>query len=359
MERGNKPQEPMERGSRKPLSAQIRSHSKKKESEAAFEGNTEVMISTGSTLLDLAISGKRKRGGGLPGGILVEAFGPEGSGKTVLICEVSGAVQRQGGDVLFNDPEARLNKKFASMFDLDMDRVSLEEPDTVTEVFQSINKWEPTNDKKINCIATDSLAALSTAMEMEKEEGDKMGMRRAKEFSEGFRKTARYLKQKNYIMICSNQIRDNADTMGMGEKFTVPGGKAIAFYSSVRLRFYKPEKITKEKTVSGKTVKRVIGTKVKVLVYKNSCDAPYREADLIINFTYGIDDVRANLQYLKDFSREKQYHLNGEMLGVSIDKAIEVVERDSLELELREAVIDKWHEIDESFKVERKKKVRI
>ena len=71
-----------------------------------YDGNDEVMISTGSTLLDLAISGGRKRGGGLPGGILVEIFGPSGCGKTVLLCEIAGGVQRQKGKIMFRDPEA-------------------------------------------------------------------------------------------------------------------------------------------------------------------------------------------------------------------------------------------------------------
>ena len=82
---------------------------------AKKKDNTDVMISTGSTLLDLAISGTAIRGGGLAGGIFVEIFGPSGSGKTVLLSEIAGGVQRQGGQVMFHDPEARLNKTFASV----------------------------------------------------------------------------------------------------------------------------------------------------------------------------------------------------------------------------------------------------
>lgn len=83
-----------------------------------YDGSIGTVISTGSTLLDLAISGGRVRGGGIPGGIFVEAFGPPSSGKTVLLCEIAGAIQRQGGEVMFYDPEARLNKKFAEVFQL-------------------------------------------------------------------------------------------------------------------------------------------------------------------------------------------------------------------------------------------------
>lgn len=350
----------MERGTtnKKPLSAQIRRHATEpKKEKPKYDGNTETMVSTGSTLLDLAISGKRKRGGGIPGGILLEAFGPNGSGKTVLLCEIGGAIQRQGGSILFNDPEARLNSTFASIFDLDMKRVTVEEPDTVGDMITGIQKWEPADTGVVNGCLTDSLAALSTNMEMEDQ--DKMGMRRAKEFSEGLRKICRIIKQKNYIIACSNQIRENADATGYGEKFTVPGGKAVGFYSSVRLRFHTPQKIKKKKTFGGKEVEKVVAIKVKVEVYKNSCDEPYRSADMYIDFQYGIDDVRANLQFVKDYTTNKTYTCNGESVGVGLEQAVEKVEKEGLEQELREQVIDLWEHIQNSFEISRKKKVRL
>ena len=155
--------------------------------EKEYEGDFSQVVSTGSTLLDLEISGRSIRGGGIPRGIMIEIFGPSGCGKTVLLCEIAGAVQRLSGDVLFKDPEARLVTSFARIFDLDTNKMGYTTPDTVTEVFKSIREWEPKNPTALNGVFTDSLAALSTDLEMEKEEGDKMGMRRAKEFSEGFR----------------------------------------------------------------------------------------------------------------------------------------------------------------------------
>lgn len=346
----------MERTSKIKLETQMKRHSKKEpEEKSTFEGNDEVMISTGSTLLDLAICGKRKRGGGIPGGILIEMFGPEGSGKTVLLCEIAGAIQRQGGDIQFNDPEARLNKQFAKLFDLDTETIEVNEPNTVTEVFEAIHKWKP-NGRGIQGIMTDSLAALSTTMEMEKE--DKMGMRRAKEFSEGLRKTCRLLKQNNYIMACSNQIRTNVDATGFGEQFSVPGGKAIAFYASVRLRFHKPEKLKKKIKFNGKEIEEKTGVKVKVEVYKNSCDAPYRTADVYIKFDYGIDDIRANLQYLKDYLGGTTYCIGEHKLDISLDKSVRLVEKQELEQDLKDAVIELWQEIQDKFVEIRKKKIR-
>lgn len=332
---------------------------KKTDTEKA--GNTEVMISTGSTLLDLAISGKRVKGGGLPGGIFIEIFGPNGSGKTVLLCELGGNIQRHGGDLLFNDPEARLNESFAQMFDLNTAELTIQEPDTVTEMIAGIKDWEPEPSKKdaINGIITDSLAALSTNIEMDNEEGDKMGMRRAKEFSEGLRKICRLLKQSNYIMAASNQIRDNADAVGYGEKFSVPGGKAIGFYASVRLRVFPPEKIKKKKSFKGKEYEKVIGIKSRVQVYKNSVDEPYREAPVYILFDYGIDDIRANLQYLKDTKKTAVYTLGERNLDKSLDKSVDIIEKEELEQELRAEVIEMWEGIEMGFTTSRKKKTRI
>src|SRR5574343_1146298 len=129
------------------LNEQIKRHAttpaKKKRK---YDGNMANVISTGSTLLDLAISGGRVRGGGIPGGILVEIFGPSGAGKTVLLSEIAGAIQRKGGDIMFHDPEARLNKQFAQMFDVDIEDIAYTTPDTVTEVFKAVRSWEPKGD---------------------------------------------------------------------------------------------------------------------------------------------------------------------------------------------------------------------
>lgn len=325
-----------------------------------FEGNTDVMISTGSTLLDLAISGTRIRGGGIPGGILIEIFGPSSSGKTVMLCEIAGDVQRKKGDTMFHDPEGRLNKVFAQIFDLDTSKIAYSTPDTVTEVFSTVRKWEPKEIGKtiINGIFTDSLAALSTNMEMDNEEGDKMGQRRAKEFSEGFRKICRSLVAKNYIMVCSNQVRTNMDAGSYGPKTTTPGGFAMGFYASLRLQARNPEKIRIVKTVAGKEVKRVIGVETTFEVFKSSIDKPYRSAPVTIIFDYGIDQIRDNLQYIKDYTSNKVYTINGRELSKEMNKAILMIEEEGLEKELREEVIDLWESIEAKFTQDRKPKQR-
>ena len=331
---------------------------KKKE----YDGDFGTVISTGSTLLDLAISGGRIRGGGLPGGILVEAFGPSGSGKTVLLSEIAGAVQRQDGEIMFADPEARLNKQFALMFGLDIKDENYSKPDTVTEVFNAVRKWKPTTPKKgkgpIHGIFADSLAALSTNLEMEKDEGDKMGMRRPKEFSEQLRRTCRILEKKNYLMVCSNQIRTN--TSGYGQEFTTPGGLAMGFYSSLRLQFKfgKIPRLTLDKTIAGKKRTRIIGVDVLIEVAKSSIWKPYHSAPVTIIFDYGIDDIRQNLQYIKDYTDNKTYLVGDRKLDVSMSKSIRMVEKYGLEEELKEEVINLWEEVEGKFASNRKPKIR-
>jgi recombination protein RecA len=340
------------------LNEQIKRHAttpaKKKRK---YDGNMANVISTGSTLLDLAISGGRVRGGGIPGGILVEIFGPSGAGKTVLLSEIAGAIQRKGGDIMFHDPEARLNKQFAQMFDVDIEEINYTTPDTVTEVFKSVRAWEP-KGTTINGVMADSLAALSTDMEMENKDGDKMGMRRAKEFSEELRRTCRILTKNNLLMVCSNQVRVNMDAGMYGQKYTTPGGEAVGFYSSLRLRMTKPEKISIKEKIAGKEVKRIIGVRTDVEVFKSSIWKPYHTASVTILFDYGIDDIRENLQFIKDFTKNTMYTVGGESLGISMESSIAKVEANNLEDKLRNEVIDLWEEIESKFETERKPKQR-
>lgn len=346
----------MQRKQAAPLSEQMKQKAVKSViPKTELDGDFGTVISTGSTLLDLNISGGRIRGGGIPSGILVEIFGPSGSGKTVLLSEIAGDVQRKGGRVKFHDPEARLNPLFASMFGLELAEGDYTKPDTVTEVFQAVRDWKPENTKIVNGIFADSLAALSTDIEMEKDEGDKMGMRRAKEFSEQLRKTCRILKQNNFLMVCSNQVRIDVDPKSY-QKYNTPGGLGVGFYSSLRLKTTVTHKHKVEKTFAGKDVSRIVGVRVDVEIFKSSVWKPFRIAPVTIMFDYGIDDIRENLQFIKDYSKYNVYTIGGEGLDKSLAEAIKMVEQDGMEADLREEVIDLWEEIESKFETERKPK---
>jgi len=312
---------------------------------------TDHIISTGSTLLDLAISCNRYQNGGIPGGILVEIFGPPGSGKTAILVEICASAQEtHNSKVRFLDPEARLDKEYAEIYGMHLEKEDYHRPNTVTEMFSHINDWETTPDT-LNVLAADSLAALSTDLELEK--GDKMGMKRAKEFSTELRKLCRKIANQNRLIICSNQIRqgDYGDV--------TPGGKGIPYYASLRINI-KPSsgsKIEKEKTVRGRKFKKVIGIDCECTIVKNSLDDPFRKAPVRIIFGIGIDDVGANLQWLKTSLGLSTYKaVDQDFKG--LDPAINHIEKNNLETELRQEVIELYTEIENTFKTKRKKKIR-
>jgi RecA/RadA recombinase len=276
-----------------------------------------------------------------------------------MLSEILGSVQRRGGRGLFLDTEARADLEFMRMFGVDLTKVRYKAPDTVTEVFKMVREWMPKDaDEVIHGVFLDSLAALSTNMEMTEEEGDKMGGRRAKEFSQEFRRTTRLIKSSGLLLVCSNQVRENMNAGSWGKKLISPGGKALEHYISLKLFFSSAQKIKKKKTVKGKEVTRVVGVEANIEVEKSSIWMPFRSAPVIIIFDYGVDDVQANLKWLKTFRGDKVYTVRGRKLSNSLDAAIAEVEEDNLEKRLREDVINQWEEVEEKFHEDRKTKRR-
>jgi RecA/RadA recombinase len=341
---------------RRPIGQQIVEHSAKKPPRRPEYDGTSRTVSTGSTLLDLAISGGRFAAGGIPGGILVEIFGPAASGKTVLLCEIAGNVQRQQGQILFFDPEARLNKQFARLFGFTVAAIKYETPDTISQLFKPIREWEPAQNGATHAVFADSLAALSTEQEMD--DKDQYGMRRAKEFSEQCRLTCRVLAHKGILMVCSNQVRQNLDAGPYGQKYRSPGGEAIGFYSSLRLRCSSPMKIKRKRKIAGKDVAKIIGIETEVEVFKSSVWQPYNSAPVSIIYDYGIDDIRDSLQFLKTHHGTTIYQLGDQKLSKSLDEAIAMVETDQLMGKLKQETIDCWNTVREQFHVDRKPKQR-
>ncbi len=327
--------------------------------------NVDSVVSTGSTLLDLAISGKRRRGGGVPGGLLMEIFGKSQSGKTAIMAEILASVQSHGGEAIVEDPEARLDQEYSQIYGLSINKFSYSRPDTVEKIINNALSWKPKDSNVINARGTDSLAALSTELEMSPK-GDKMGMKRAKEFSAGFRKTCRLISNNNWLWVCTNQVRQN----DYGE--VTPGGNATAFYASIRIRLRQQSEIkktirltgsgeeiesgTKEKK-SGTEVTKVIGIESEAFVVK-SIDDPYRTAPIFILFGYGVDDIRGNLQYLKDMTNSTVYACPDGKTYQALNAAILHVEKDNLEKALKNQTIDMWETIEKKFNLNRAPKAR-
>ena len=322
------------------------------------KGNFERMVSTGSTLLDLAISGGRVRGGGIPGGIILEIFGPSGAGKTSILCEVCAFAKHRGAEVKFLDPEARLDREYFRIYGVELDKKNYEMPNTVNEVFTFIQGWEPAEPPPgiMNIVATDSLAALTSELELS-EKGDKMGMRIAKDFNAGLRKTCALIRKNNWLIANTNQIRHG----DAGE--TTPGGMGIPFYSSLRIRVGPPppgggdKYLKKTSTFKEKQHEKIVGIHSRCRVVKSTVDDPFREADIYILFGYGIDDIRANLQFNKTICGETTYDAMGKAYK-GINDAIKYVEENKLAKQLREKTIDLWEALNESFKEKRREKDR-
>jgi len=337
----------------------------------------EMMLSTGSTLLDVAITGKRIHGGGIPGGIIVEIYGPSGKGKTAIAVEIGASAQAMGGTVRFNDPEGRLDKEYASLYGLEIDKQNYSASDTVEEVFEDLKKWfaEDLPKDKMHVYICDSIAALSTAQEME--DNDKTGMGRAKALSQTMRRIARLVSNKHRLVVFTNQIRQKPSMGGYGGPTEVtPGGEAVKFYASLRMRVGSVatmNKITVTKKIRGVEVERVMGINSLVHISKNSCGSPFREAQITIIFDYGLDDVRANLEFCKQFevaseasdedvvegkSKKMKAYVIGDFKTVRLPNAIKHVEDNNLQETLKENTIALWKEIEANFATERKPKMR-
>jgi len=327
--------------------------------------DTSMVISTGSTLLDLAISGSRIRGGRIPGGIIVEIFGGPSTGKTALLVEICSTAQAKGGEILIADPEARLDKEYASLFGLKIPRDIYYRPDTVSDLITLISSWKPKNDGVINVLAADSLAAFSTDLEMETR--DKRGQRKAKELHEMCRTIGRKIAHKHQLIVFTNQ-----EIQGDYGKVT-PGGSAVPYHASLRIRIARAgaRQLEATKTVlrnvvnkkTGEILKKkveltkTIGIESKATTVKSSISNEYQEAPIYIIPGTGIDDIRANLVWLKKVMALNTFPCVDKEYS-QINPAIKHIEDNDLEPKLREIVIDTWEAIERLFKQNRKKKVR-
>ena len=344
---------------RKPASETVKNYEKDmSEDKVKMVESGDMYITTGSTLLDLALTGTRVQGGGIPGGIMALIYGPSGLGKSAILSEIGGSSQGNDGEVRFNDPEGRLDQEYAEIYGMSLEKKNYQRMELVSEVFDDIANWEPENKDTVNVYATDSLAALTTELEMS-DKGDKMGMRRAKEFSAGLRKVARIVASPHKLLVCTNQIRQG----DYGK--VMPGGMALLFYSTIAMEVQPIAKaknstpyIIKNSTIGNdKKISKTIGININVKITKNTKNDPFREAPVCIVFGYGIDDIRANLQWLKDKTGATKYDCITESYQ-AMERAIVYIENNKLEGSLKKKVQDLWYEIENKLKTTRKKKQR-
>lgn len=325
-------------------------------------------VTTGALVLDLAISGLKTKYGGLPGGCIVEFYGENSVGKTAFLLELWGSCQRAGGACEFLEPEAKMDASYNAVFGVDTAQEDIRRPSTVAEMEGFIigpletvkfgntsstkrnltKAWRP-SPEFINYLGVDSLAAFSSEMEML--QGDKMGMKRAKDFSEAFRRIADHISKHNILMACSNQCRISDDSM------EPTGGLAVGYYCTVRIGLMRGKDLSKEVSLPGQTKpdKLVYGHEIYFYVLKNHLDASKRRGKLRLLYNYGIDDLGSNLEWLQTHGGLPE--LKGKTYATAFPHALRWCEENGLEAEVREAVVKRWNELEAQRPV-RKEKVR-
>jgi recombination protein RecA len=284
-------------------------------------------IPTGAMALDMALGI-----GGLPRGRIVEIYGPESSGKSTLAMHVVAEAQRNGGICAYIDAEHAMDPVYAGAIGVNVDDLLISQPDTGEQALEIADML--IRSGALDVLVIDSVAALTPRAEIEGEMGDSHVGLQARLMSQALRKLTGTLSKSNTIAVFINQLREKIGVL-YGSPEVTPGGRALKFYSSVRLDIRRIEQI--------KDGTEVIGSRTRVKVVKNKVSSPFKQAEFDIMYGKGISregsllDVGVELGFIKKSGAWFTYE--GEQLGQGRENAKQfMVETPELMIEINERI---------------------
>lgn len=265
-------------------------------------------ISTGNIAIDLALGV-----GGIPKGRIIEIFGPESSGKTTLALHIVAEAQKEGGETAFIDAEHALDPIYAKNLGVDIENLLVSQPDNGEQALEIVEALARSG--AIDLIVVDSVAALVPKAEIDGYMGEAHMALQARLMSQALRKLAGLVNKMGTTIIFINQLREKVGVM-YGNPEVTPGGRALKFYSSVRIDIRRGERITENK--------EVIGNITKIKIVKNKVAPPFKEVECEMIYGQGISQDSTLIDLATDFDVIKKagswYSYNGDRIGQGKEK---------------------------------------
>ncbi|MGN0353031.1 MAG: recombinase RecA [Roseburia sp.] len=291
-------------------------------------------VPTGSLSLDIALGL-----GGLPKGRIIEIYGPESSGKTTVALHAVAEVQKRGGIAGFIDAEHALDPVYAKNIGVDIDNLYISQPDCGEQALEITETM--VRSGAVDIIIVDSVAALVPKAEIDGDMGDSHVGLQARLMSQALRKLTAVISKSNCVVIFINQLREKVGVM-FGNPETTTGGRALKFYSSVRMDVRRIESL--------KQGGEVIGNRTRVKVVKNKVAPPFREAEFDIMFGQGISKEGDILDLAADYGIINKsgawYAYNGEKIGQGRENAKNYLKENPLICEEVEAKVREQFQLD-------------